>query len=229
VVVTIHQPEHLPWLGFCHKAAQADLFVLLDVVQFRKNYFQNRNRILGPNGPMWVTVPVLLKGHTEKTIAEMEIHNGVPWAHKWWSSLEHSYGRQPHFRDYAAFFEGLTGQSWRYLADLNEAIIRFLLTSLEIGCPIVRASTLGVSGARSALLLDICRRVGAKTYLAGRHGRDYLDEALFADGGVAVRYHEFDHPVYDQGSDTFVANLSSVDLLLRYGAESRQFVRSSAA
>jgi hypothetical protein len=46
LIVAIHQPEHLPWLGFFNKIDQADLFVLLDVVQFRKNYFQNRNRIL---------------------------------------------------------------------------------------------------------------------------------------------------------------------------------------
>jgi len=33
VIITIHQPEHLPWLGFFDKIRQADVFVLLDTTQ----------------------------------------------------------------------------------------------------------------------------------------------------------------------------------------------------
>src|SRR5207249_11577269 len=58
VVVTIHQPERLPWLGFFDKIRQADVFVMLDHVQYRKRYFQNRNRIRAEHGAIWLTVPV---------------------------------------------------------------------------------------------------------------------------------------------------------------------------
>jgi len=58
MIVTIHQPEHLPWLGLFDKIRRADLFVILDCVQFRKNYFQNRNRIRTESGWTWITVPV---------------------------------------------------------------------------------------------------------------------------------------------------------------------------
>ena len=68
MIVTIHQPEHLPWLGFFNKADQADLLVLLDVVQYRKDYFQNRNRILNQHGPIWLTVPVRVAGGSEARI-----------------------------------------------------------------------------------------------------------------------------------------------------------------
>lgn len=50
MVVAIHQPEHLPWLGFFNKMANADEFVILDNVQYRKRYFQNRNKILVNGG-----------------------------------------------------------------------------------------------------------------------------------------------------------------------------------
>ena len=222
MIVTIHQPEHLPWLGFCHKAAQADVLVLLDNVQYRKNYFQNRNRILSTSGPAWLTVPVLLRGHTERTIAQTEIHNGVPWARKWWLSLAHAYRAAPFFDAHAPFFEAVAAREWRLLADLNEAIIRYLFDALEIRCALMRASVLPVAGARSALLADICRQLGASTYLAGRHGRDYLDGALFERAGIAVRDHAFAHPTYSQGrGDAFVPNLSVVDLLFQCGPQSR--------
>ena len=58
MIVTIHQPEHLPWLGFFDKIRQADVWVSLDHVQYRKNYFQHRNRIRGDRGAIWLTVPV---------------------------------------------------------------------------------------------------------------------------------------------------------------------------
>jgi hypothetical protein len=230
VVVTIHQPEHLPWLGFCHKATLADVFVLLDVVQFRKNYFQNRNRILGPNGPMWLTVPVLLRGHTRKTIAEMEIHNGVPWSQKWWRSLRHAYGGAPYFDAHAAFFESVAARRWTRLADLNVALIEYLFDALQVRCRLVRASALSVAGARSELLLDICARLGASAYLAGQHGRDYLDESLFDARGIEVRYHAFAHPSYPQKhGGPFVSHLSVVDLLFQCGPNSSAILRGTAS
>lgn len=229
MVVTIHQPEHLPWFGFCHKAAQADVFVLLDNVQFRKNYFQNRNRILGPNGPLWITVPVLLKGHTKKTIREMEINNGVSWSEKWWKSLFYSYKSCKFFDEYAAFFESIPRRPWHYLAELNEAIIHYLFDALGLRCQILRASSLPVHGSRSALLRDICTYLGADVYLAGQYGRDYLDEALFQEKEIGVRYHAFTHPVYPQrDSREFVTNLSVVDLLFNCGPQSGEVIRSAA-
>ena len=43
MTVTIHQPEHLPWLGLFNKIAKAELFVILDSVQYEKNYFLLRD------------------------------------------------------------------------------------------------------------------------------------------------------------------------------------------
>src|SRR5205823_11747690 len=90
MLVTIHQPEHLPWLGFIDKARQADLLVLLDDVQFRKNYFQNRNRVRAAGGPVWVTVPVLTKGNADQEIREVQINSeGSPrWREKYWGTIE---------------------------------------------------------------------------------------------------------------------------------------------
>ena len=45
MIVTIQQPEHLPWIGFFNKIVQCVLFACLDNVQFKKRYFENRNRL----------------------------------------------------------------------------------------------------------------------------------------------------------------------------------------
>ena len=41
-IVAIHQPNYLPWLGYFHKIAAADIFVFLDDVPFSKGSYINR-------------------------------------------------------------------------------------------------------------------------------------------------------------------------------------------
>jgi hypothetical protein len=220
MIVTIHQPEHLPWLGFFHKMRRADRFVILDNVQYRTNYFQNRNRVLGANGPFWLTVPVRSRGHVASSIADIVIDDSQAWGERHRKSLEACYGRHPHFRRYADVLRTILDSPWQRLADLNIAIIEAFRSALDIGTPMVRASELGVEGRGSELLLAICERMGAATYLSGPSGRDYLDESLFANRGIAVQYHEFHHPVYPQrGANEFVSHLTALDALANLGPE----------
>ncbi|MEE3335704.1 MAG: WbqC family protein [Candidatus Latescibacterota bacterium] len=58
MIVSIHQRQFMPWLGCFNKMDQADHFILLDSVQFKKNEWQNRNRIKTAQGAQWLTVPV---------------------------------------------------------------------------------------------------------------------------------------------------------------------------
>ncbi len=222
MLVTIHQPEHLPWLGFFHKMKSADLFVYLDDVQFRKNYFQNRNRILGTNGPQWVTVPVQLQGHTEKTLREMRIDNRNDWKRKYWGSISLSYKKHPYYQDYGQEMEASINESWDELVPLNLRIIELFRRTLDIQTPCVTASSLQLGKVSSSTehLVRICQAVGASAYLSGPFGREYLDQELFQQAGIDLVFHEFVHPVYPQrqGGD-FVANLSTFDLLCNCGVE----------
>ncbi len=227
MIVTIHQPEHLPWLGFFDKIAAADVYVCLDTVQFRKNYFQNRNRILTAAGPAWVTVPVMVKGHLSSTIADTKIAEDGRWAKKYWRTVTQSYGRHPFFEEYAPAFGQVLSRSWRGLRDLNLSLIELFFAALGLDRKPVLASDLGVTGQSSALLLEVCRRVGADVYLSGPMGESYLDESGFRAAGIAVQYHRFDHPVYPQlGRQDFVDKLSAFDLLMNVGPGGRSYLPS---
>jgi hypothetical protein len=229
LIATIHQPEHLPWLGFFNKMDQADVFVLLDNVPFRTNYFQNRNRILGAEGPMWLTVPVEHSGHLERPMHSIAISSDVSWRRKHWRSISQSYSRHRYFAEHAEFFESLYGRMWSRLTELNEEIIGYLIRALGIRIQLQRASDLGVEGTSTRLLLNICERVGARTYLAGQSAPQYLDAGLFEAAGVSVRYHEFEHPRYLQRNrGEFVSHLSTIDLLFNCGPESLSVIRSGS-
>lgn len=215
-VVAIHQPNYLPWLGFFHKAARADLLIGLDTVQFTRGGVTNRNLILGPQGPLLLTVPVTRTGGA---IRELEISPAARWQEKHYRSFAQCYRRAPFWGEHEPFLRSIyLERRWQHLADLNEAIIRYLLGALGIPTPYVRAAELGVDGGSTDLLVGLTRAMGGTTYLSGPSGREYLDESRFAGAGLGLAYHDFVHPVYPQGRrGEFVPNLSAFDLLLWAG------------
>jgi hypothetical protein len=220
--VTIHQPEHLPWLGFIDKARRADQLVLLDDVQFRKNYFQNRNRIRSADGSEWVTVPVLTKGRSTDEIRQIEINNaGAPrWRQKYWLTIEQRYRTAPFWRSYAPPLQTIFEREWPLLAELNIELIRLLFSFFDVRANVVRSSSFGVTGEKSERLLRVCQAAGASEYLSGVSGREYLDLASFDRAGIAVSFQEFHHPIYRQLYEPFVPLLSCIDLLFMHGPES---------
>lgn len=227
MVVTIHQPEHLPWLGFFDKIRQADVFVMLDHVQYRKNYYQNRNKIRAAGGVLWLTVPVLTKGNSDQSINEVQINNqGSPrWKEKSWASLVQHYRKAKYWPEHGEFFERLYNADWTRLVELNEKIIRYLLAAFSIPANVVRSSELNVKGQRGDLLLDICRKAGASVYLSGISGREYLDLKMFAGAGIEVRFQEFHHPIYRQAYEPFIPCMSAIDLLFNYGPASLDVIK----
>ncbi len=221
-VVTIHQPEFLPWLGFIDKIRQCDIFIFLDSVQFEKNYFQNRNKIRTSREWTWLTIPVFTKGRLEQVIGEVRIRNAVPWRRKHCLSIAQNYHASPFYKEYFSGLQALYDQSWDLLVEFNIALIHWVANAFGLSCRFIRSSELGVIGKRSELLVNICKALGGKVYLSGVSGRDYLDEALFKDAGVLVRYQDFRHPVYRQRYEPFLPVMSSVDLLFNVGPSSLQ-------
>lgn len=221
--VAIHQPEHLPWLGFFHKMADCDLYILLDSVQFTKNNYQNRNRLVDQSGRVfWSTVPVRMTGHTSKRIVDMEVANTQSWSRKGWLRIVCAYRHRPHFSDLAPELESILMRGHSHLIDLNLDLIEFFRRQLGICVPMVRSSTLEIEGSRSDLLLSICKSVGADTYLSGPSGRNYLDTAIFLAAGIALDFHVFKHPTYS--APIFQPYLSTLDLLFNHGPRSREIL-----
>jgi WbqC-like protein family len=232
MIVAIHQPHYLPWLGYLHRMAQADLFILLDHVQFERRNYQNRGHIRLNGQAHWLTVPVLQRSQKER-IVDKAIDNGDPrpWGPIHFSTLRHAYRQAEHFSTYAAAVRGIMEARWERLAGLDRAMLDLLRDAFEIRTPLVCSSELGVDGAKSDLILKLCRAVGADTLLAGFGGsRGYLDAEAFAREGVRIQRHEFTHPAYRQcGDEPFIPGLASIDLLFNCGPQSRAILTEQSA
>ena len=230
MIVAIHQPHYLPWLGYLHRMAQVDAFVLLDHVQFERRNYQNRTMIRMNDEARWLTVPMIQQSQKERII-DKQVDNRLEAAGKWWShahlaTLRHVYRGAPFFETYAGQLKTLLEARYDKLVDLNQAGLDLLREAFGIGTRLVKSSELDVEGARGDLILNICRAVGADTLMVGFGGsRGYLDVDGFKRAGVAITYHQFTHPEYPQlGKAPFLRGLSSLDMLFSCGPQSRELL-----
>ena len=146
--VAIHQPHFLPWLGYLHRMAQADLFVLLDHVQFERRNYQNRTMIRLADQGHWLTVPVVQNSQKERIVDKL-VDNRLDGT-KWWSAnhfatLRHAYRAAPFFDVYAPSMQRLFETKWQRLVDINQAGLELLREAYGITTPLARSSVMVLS------------------------------------------------------------------------------------
>jgi len=226
MIVGIHQPNFLPWLGYFYKMVRSDRFVLLDTVAFAKGSYTNRVKIKGATGAAWLTVPVLTSGKLGQPIRETMCSPTVDWRAKIVRTLETNYRGCPHYAAYGPDICRIISACGDNLAELNIALIQHLAGLLDIHTPMVRSSELQAQGKAAELLIAICKELGADTYLSGSGGANYQDEQDFAAAGLKLIYTNYQHPTYAQPFGDFVGGLSVVDLLFNCGSDSAAILRS---
>ena len=102
MILSAHQPAYLPWLGYFHKLAVSDGFIILDNVQFEKNSYINRNKIKTPSGESWLTIPVKMREHLNKSINEMEFAD-FKWQKKHFNSIIMNYKKSLNYNETLPF------------------------------------------------------------------------------------------------------------------------------
>lgn len=214
MIVTIHQPDFLPWLGFFDRWAKSDLYVVLDDVQFIRCGWHHRDKIKTVNGPKWLTIPVLKKAKYNQLIRDSRIDNSTSWRDDHLKTIKFNYKKAPNFEHCLAKIEGIYNKRHSLLMDLNMELLHFVAGELGIKVPVVFASDYNIKSASSQRLVDLVKSVNGSTYLTGAGSKGYLDEDIFFKEGIKVVWQEYTQPVYKQLHGEFVPMLSSLDYLM---------------
>lgn len=225
MILAAHQPQFMPWLGYFGKMRQADVFVMLDDVQFKKNEWQNRNRILAHDGPQWLTVPVL--HNFGQNINEVRTNNAVPWREKHLKALQGAYAKSPAFENTMKEMRTFYSREWDLLCPVNMESVGYLREKLGVGTPLRFSSELGPEGVSTERLVNLCKMLKADTYLAGAGGKDYMDMSLFEKAGIRLAFQEFSHPAYFQLGGKFTAFLSALDAVFNLGGGARKLLEDA--
>jgi hypothetical protein len=220
------QPAYLPWPGYFNLIHESDVFVFLDDVQFEKQSWQSRNRVLVGGSERWLSVPVK-KAPLETLLKDVLVSEDKRWRWKHAETLKHCYKRHPFYRDIRDVIGIVEMDNSPNLTSLTTAIIRQLCAQLEISRRFENSSSLGIPGARSERLLSFCRHLGCDEYLSPAGAARYLAaDGVFDHTEVAVRDQAFAPRRYPQkGSMQFVPYLSVLDALANLGVErTREYI-----
>jgi len=217
MIVSINQPCYLPWCGLFERIARADVHVHLDDVQYSKNTFFAKNRVVDRAGRE-VALAVPVRAKLTDTIAEAAIPDDG-WRRKHLASIVQIYGRcaPPALLDE---LRALYSQPYASLAELNVALTSWMQASMGISTPTVLSSTLGVPGRATSRVVALCVHLGATEYYSPAGAREYIQAEEFAAAGIKLTYQDYKPAAYDQAPhDKFVPFLSALDLLLRHGGD----------
>jgi hypothetical protein len=228
--VAIVQSSYIPWKGYFDLIRSVDEFILFDDMQFTRRDWRNRNRIKSPSDPIWLTIPVQVKGRYYQRIDETRIAE-PKWASRHWQTIQRCYRRAPHFARYAPIFEELfLGCKEDLLSRINYRFIKAICELLGISTPIAWSTDYSSAPGKTARLVHLCRQAGARLYVSGPSARDYLEPTLFEEAGLTLSFADYSgYPEYPQLYPPFDHHVSIIDLLFNEGPESSRFLCAVAA
>lgn len=225
-IVVIHQPDFMPYLGFFDRLCKANIYVILDTVQFVKRW-TGRDKIKTEKGEQWITVETQ-KAPVNTKINEILLVQDNKWKKKHLNIIQYNYKKAPFYNEILPYVEELYQEDFKRMVDFNIKSIKMLMKLFDIQIECILASDINPQGKNNELNIDIMKKLGCTKYLSGIGAKDYYIPELYSKAGIEVIWQEFQHPVYKQQYDGFIPYLSSIDLLFNCGiTESRKILNGN--
>jgi hypothetical protein len=227
MILSFNQPAFLPWGGFFARLLSSDRMVLLDDTVLARGFtFVNRNRLKGPQGEIWLSVPLKRKGRGAQKIKDLEIYEKERWKKKFLATLQHYYGHSVQFKPVIEEIRSALDQPGARFLDLSLALLDLLISHLGIDRKMVLQSGLGITGKGTPLLVSIASRFEADEVILPHGSEKAIELASFERAGIKVRFLRYAPPQYPQFWGNFLPNLSTLDLLLCCGPEGRAVIET---
>jgi len=229
--VVILQPSYIPWRGYFHQIALADVFVFYDDVKYDKNGWRNRNRIKTTSGSQWLTIPVNTTNleRDQTPINQIRIDHSKNWSKKHWSALTTAYSKTPYFRDYKQFLEEVYDHKPEFLSEFTIPLTIKIAGFLGIHhTKFLKSSEMvGIAGKKTDRLIAILTTLGATEYISGPSAKDYIEEEKFLEQGIKVEYMTYAYPEYPQFYPPFDPFVTILDLLFMTGQNALKYIVSN--
>ena len=218
MILSGHQANYLPYPGLFSKIFHSDYFIYVNKVKFENKSWQSRNRIIGENDYIVLTVPTLKK-KSSQIIKDVAIYNETNWKYKHFRSIEINYKKSFYFKKYIKFLEDLYSKEWRKICDLNVYITNFVIQELDIDTKIIYDTDYNFKEKKTARLIEMCKKINADTYLSNLGSQSYVDLNLFKKKKINHFFMNFKQESYKQKKSGFIPNLTIFDMLFFCGKE----------
>ena len=227
--ISFHQPAFIPWGGFFARLLYSEAMVLLDDTLLAQGFtFVNRNRIKGPEGEIWLTVPLKRKGRGRQKIKDLEIYEKNRWGRKFLLTIRHFYRKSIYFEPFFSQMAEIINSEGDSFLPLTISLLNRLKTALNINTPFLLQSDLGVTGKGTELLIALAEKLHSKEVLLSAFARKRIDLEQFQRAGIKVILHRFQPLPYPQFWGNFCSNLSALDLSFCQGPAGKLILEKSS-
>ncbi len=220
--IAIHQPNFLPRLKVLQKLAHADVWCVLDSVQYNPREWQNRSRIVEAHGEhlaYWLSIPVH-RVHGQKTlIKETFIADPSSTTQSVKRSLFHAFRRAPHWTAIDEFLSKVEGSlASESLSSICVAMTCELLAMSGRRPTVFLSSSLPPLGTASTRIAGICTQARSNRYIADSGARNYLKPDPFTQ--VEVVWQNWKEPDEKSPGIAEWRDLACLNYLARFGLDS---------
>ena len=183
MIISIHQPNFFPWMGFFDKLNKSDKFVFLtSSVRSKNDKYLTRTRLLSNSKPCYISVPLGIK---QIPINQLLMPENNHWKLKALNIIRESYRRQNYYDELYAYIEDLFMYEFEYYSDYSINIIKSIITKLNIDTELYVDTDFnqefGFSNQRN---IAICKIVDGDIYLSGDGAKSYNNEELYKENSL---------------------------------------------
>lgn len=215
MVLSSHQPNFLPYMGFFYKMAHCDVFVLSGDNQYSSKGLHNKNYIKINGRKFPITVPV--KYEHPSRIDDVHICYQSDWRNEFLKTLQINYKKASHFDEVFSLVESTISNPYSRLSELNEKFIRLFADKFGLKCKILLGKDLELTEQKMDRIIEMCKKLGAGSYYSGVGGKAYNQDEKYAENGISLVYSDYVPIQYKQHGDGFIENLSVLDYVFNEG------------
>jgi len=217
--LVVLQTSFLPWAGYFDLINKSQKFIFYDHVQYDKNGWRNRNKILSQKKAIWLTVPVV-KEKLNKKLYETKIFKPEIYLKKILRTIQHNYSSHPNFKIFYHLLEEVfLCKKWIFLSDLNIELILMICRYLNIPINYEKSSNLINDSDKNKNLINLCHKFKCKIYLSGPAAIGYLDKDLFRKNNIEIQWHNYqqiNYSHYGIDKNIFFEKLSIIDYIFNF-------------
>ena len=210
--VAIMQPYFFPYIGYFQLINAVDVFVMYDDVNYIKQGWINRNRILINNKEHYFTLQIK-GGSSFRKIKDITIGNNRL---KLLKTIEQSYKNASQFENVHLLITDI-------LTSEEENLSKFLIYSLKkiaeylgIKTVFMLSSEIDINTVAKAedKIITICKKLGAINYINAIGGQELYNKTRFDENSLKLQFLKTNVIQYNQFNANFVPWLSIIDVLM---------------
>ncbi len=195
-VLSGHQPCYLASLGLFAKMKRSDIFMHCGHLQFQRSSWHNRNYILLEGKRHLLSIPI--KRPHVRPIRDVIFSTREDWRRIHLKTLRQAYeNKTPFFGRYYWPLKGILYSHPHSLERLNIELTDQIARWLGCETTVVNSVHLDLKGDAIEKIIQMCKVVGADTYLSNTGAEAYIrlkERILLDKAGIKSQWLRFEDP-----------------------------------